>query len=56
VGTVFVGICIMFVGCARSVFGGTSAQGPVPVVDLTSDKGQDFSFYFLSSHCENYLT
>ena len=37
-------MCIMFVGCARSLFGGSSVQQSVPVTDLPSDGGQCLSF------------
>jgi len=34
---------VMFVGCARSLFGGSSVQQSVPVTDLLSDRGQCLS-------------
>jgi hypothetical protein len=34
---------VMFVGCARSLFGGSSVQQSVPVTDLPGERGQCLS-------------
>jgi hypothetical protein len=34
---------VVFVGCARSLFGGISMQQTVPVTDLPGDRGQCLS-------------
>ena len=36
-------MCVMFVGCARSLFGGNSVQQSVPVTELPGDRGQCLS-------------
>jgi len=36
-------MCVMFVGCARSLFGGSSVEQSVPVTDLPGDRGQCLS-------------
>jgi len=34
---------VMFVGCARSLFGGSAVQQSAPVTDLPGDRGQCLS-------------